>query len=145
MVYLPYAQRLTPSLTAVARTSTDPERTPLGLPTAGRGGGSRPVGPRDENDGPPPYADAVAQLFAFVLSAFAIPAPALAAIGPYGWSATASPSGRAKIGVRMALGADGPRVVRLLVAGGVKLVIAGGALELTLAVIATRLLGGLLF
>ena len=45
----------------------------------------------------------------------------------------------------MALGADGPRVVRLLVAGGVKLVIAGGALELTLAVIATRLLGGLLF
>ena len=36
-------------------------------------------------------------------------------------------------------------VVRLLVAGGLKLVVLGGALGLALAVVATRLLGGLLF
>ena len=41
--------------------------------------------------------------------------------------------------------ADGPGVVRQLVAGGFKLVLAGRLLGLTLAVAATRLLGGLLF
>ena len=35
--------------------------------------------------------------------------------------------------------------MRLLVAGGLKLVVLGGALGLALAVVATRLLGGLLF
>ncbi len=35
--------------------------------------------------------------------------------------------------------------MRLLVAGGLKLVVLGGALGLLLAVVATRLLGGLLF
>ena len=50
-----------------------------------------------------------------------------------------------EIGIRMALGADGGRVVRLLVAGGLKLELAGGALGLVLAVAASRLLGGLLF
>ena len=50
-----------------------------------------------------------------------------------------------EIGIRKALGADGPRVVRLLVAGGLKLVVAGGALALALAVVATRLRGELLF
>ena len=43
------------------------------------------------------------------------------------------------------LGADGPRVVRLLVAGGLKLVLVGGVLGLALALAAARLLGGLLF
>ena len=37
MVYLPYSQRFTRSLTVVARTSIDPERTALALLTAGRG------------------------------------------------------------------------------------------------------------
>ncbi len=45
----------------------------------------------------------------------------------------------------MALGAAGPRVVRLLVASGLKLVVIGGALGLALAVAAARLLVGLLF
>ena len=49
-----------------------------------------------------------------------------------------------EFGIRKALGADGPRVVRL-VAGDLKLVVAGGALGLALAVVATRLLGELLF
>ena len=35
-----------------------------------------------------------------------------------------------EIGIRMALGADRSRVIRLLVAGGLKLVVIGGALGL---------------
>ena len=53
------------------------------------------------------------------------------------------PAGRGQ--GRLPLGADGPRVVRLLVAGGLRLVVMGGALGLALAVVAARLLGGLLF
>ena len=45
----------------------------------------------------------------------------------------------------MALGADRARVVRLLVARGLRLVVVGGALGLALALAAARLLGGLLF
>ena len=45
----------------------------------------------------------------------------------------------------MALGADRARVVRLLVAGGLRLVVVGGTLGLALALAAARLLGGLLF
>ena len=45
----------------------------------------------------------------------------------------------------MALGADRARVVRLLVAGGLRLVVVGGALGLALALAAARLLGGLQF
>ena len=50
-----------------------------------------------------------------------------------------------EIGMRMALGADGARVVRLLVAGGLELVVGGGALGLAVALAAARLPGGLLF
>ena len=50
-----------------------------------------------------------------------------------------------EIGIRMALGTHGPWVVRQLVAGGRKLVVIGAGLELTLAVVASRLLNGRLF
>ena len=50
-----------------------------------------------------------------------------------------------ELGIRMALGADAARVVRLLVAGGLRLVVIGGVLGLALAVVTARLLGGLLF
>ena len=87
------------------------------------------------------------QLSAFVLSAFGVLALALAlaAIGLYGVVSHGVSQRTHEIGIRMALGADGPRVARLLVAGGLRLVVAGGALGLVLAVVAARLLGGLLF
>ena len=50
-----------------------------------------------------------------------------------------------EVGIRMALGADDLRVVRQLVARGLKLVVVGGVLGLAIAVAAARLLGGLLF
>ena len=146
MVYLPYSQRFTPSLTVVARTSVDPERTALALLTAGR-----ELDPDLRVLETKTMARHLAlmrlpqQLSAFVLSAFGVLALALAAIGLYGVVSYGVARRTREIGIRKALGADGPRVVRLLVAGGLKLVVAGGALGLALAVVATRLLGGLLF
>ncbi len=146
MVYLPYSQRLARSLTVVARTSTDPERTALALLTAGR-----EVDPdlwvfeTKTMDGHLALMRLPQQLSAFVLSAFGVLALALAAIGLYGVVSHGVSQRTHEIGIRMALGADGPRVVRLLVAGGLRLVLAGGVLGLVLALVAARLLGGLLF
>ena len=146
LVYLPYSQRLSRSLTVVARTSTDPERTALALLSAGR-----EVDPdlwvfeTGTMDRHLALMRLPQRLSAFVLSAFGVLALALAAIGLYGVVSHGVSQRTHEIGIRMALGADGARVVRLLVAGGLRLVVAGGALGLVLALVAARLLGGLLF
>ena len=146
MVYLPYSQRFARSLTVVARTSTDPERTALALLTAGR-----EVDPdlwvfeTKTMDRHLALMRLPQQLSALVLSAFGVLALALAAIGLYGVVSHGVSQRTQEIGIRMALGADGPRVIRLLVAGGLRLVLVGAALGLALALVAARLLGGLLF
>ena len=146
MIYLPYSQRFTPALTVVARTSIDPERTALALLTAGRE--LDPVLRVVETKTMDRHLALMRlpqQLSAFVLSAFGVLALALAAVGLYGVVSYSVARRTREIGIRKALGADGPRLVRLLVAGGLKLVVLGGALGLALAVVATRLLSGLLF
>ena len=80
------------------------------------------------------------QLPAVVLSAFGVLALAPAAVGLYGVVSYSVVHRTREIGMRMALGAGGGRVVGLLVAGGLKLLVAGGAFGLTLAVVATHLL-----
>ena len=146
MIYLPYSQRFTPSLTVVARTSIDPERTALALLTAGRElDPDLRVLETKTMDRHLALMRLPQQLSAFVLSAFGVLALALAAVGLYGVVNYGIARRTREIGIRKALGADGPRVVRLLVAGGLKLVVLGVALGLALAVVATRLLGGLLF
>ena len=104
-----------------------PERTALALLTAGR-----EVDPdlwvfeTKTMDGHLALMRLPQQLSAFVLSAFGVLALALAAIGLYGVVSHGVSQRTHEIGIRMALGADGPRVVRLLVAGGLRLVLAGG-------------------
>ena len=92
MIYLPYSQRFTPSLTVVARTSIDPERTALALLTAGRElDPDLRVLETKTMDRHLALMRLPQQLSAFVLSAFGVLALALAAVGLYGVSATASP------------------------------------------------------
>ena len=123
MIYLPYSQRFTPSLTVVARTSLDPERTALALEAAGRElDPDLRVLETKTMDRHLALMRLPQQLSAFVLSAFGVLALALAAVGLYGVVSYGVARRTREIGIRQALGADGPRVVRLLVAGGLKLV-----------------------
>jgi predicted permease len=92
-------------------------------------------------------ADSIAlkRLALLLLSVFATVALALAAAGIYGVMAYAVEQRKHEIGVRMALGARGSDVLRLVVRQGLKLALCGEALGLMVALALTRLMGALLF
>jgi predicted permease len=69
----------------------------------------------------------------------------LTAVGLYGVVAYSAGQRTREIGVRMALGADRGRVLRLILGGGMRLVVTGIGLGVVLALAATRVLQGFLF
>jgi predicted permease len=82
---------------------------------------------------------------AFMLSAFAVMAMALAAIGVYGLVRYTVARRSREIGIRMALGADAAGVARLLATQGVRLVLVGGAIGIAASLLVARFLATLLF
>jgi putative ABC transport system permease protein len=80
-----------------------------------------------------------------LLGAFAGLALVLASIGVYGLIAYSVARRRREIGIRMALGADAPTIIRSIVVGGVKLAAAGAAIGVAGALLVTRLMASLLF
>ena len=84
------------------------------------------------------------QLGAFVLSAFAAMAVALAAVGVYGLVRYTVAMRTREVGIRMALGADAAGVARLLATNGLRLVLVGGALGVAASLVAARFLATLL-
>jgi putative ABC transport system permease protein len=81
----------------------------------------------------------------WLLSLFAATALALAALGLYGLLASFVVSRTREIGVRVALGAQRPDVLRLIASQGVRLVLIGLALGIVCAALVTRFLQSLLF
>jgi ABC-type antimicrobial peptide transport system permease subunit len=145
-VYRPYSQQYQSYLFVLAQTSIDPERTALDMLAAGR-----ELDPNlwaweaktmDRHLG---VMLLPARLSAFLLTAFAALALTLASIGLYGIVSYAVSRRTREVGIRMSLGADGGRVVRLLMCGGMKLVMTGSVIGLLLALATARLVGGLLF
>ncbi len=146
MVYLPYTQQGRGGGFFVARTSLDPEQMGLAMVSAGR-----------EIDPELPVFLTMtmarhlaiprlpAQLGAFVVSTFAVLALLLAAIGLYGVVSYTVASRTREVGIRMALGATAPAITRLLTGNGVRLVLIGSGIGLTLSLLLTRLLSSLLF
>jgi putative ABC transport system permease protein len=80
-----------------------------------------------------------------LLTAFAVVALLLAAIGVYGVIAYGVQQRRQEIGVRLTLGATRERVLMMVLGDGLRLSIIGVAIGLTAALGLTRVLRGLLF
>jgi predicted permease len=85
------------------------------------------------------------QMGAFMLSAFAVMAMALAAIGVYGMVRYTVAMRTREVGIRMALGADAAAVARLLATHGLRLVLIGGVIGVTASLVAARFLATLLY
>jgi predicted permease len=80
-----------------------------------------------------------------LLTAFAVVAVVLAAVGLYGVIAYGVHQRTREIGVRVALGADAEAVTGLVVGGGIKLAGVGLAIGTVAAIAATRLLDSMLY
>ena len=147
VVYENYAQGDgSPMFNFVVRASTDPARITPALVAA-----TREIDPDLQVVQSTTMAQHLAmsrlpsQMGAFMLSAFAVMAMALAAIGVYGLVRYTVARRTREVGIRMALGADAAGVTRLLATHGVRLVLVGGAIGVAASLLASRFLATLLF
>ena len=85
------------------------------------------------------------RLRALLFNGFGLAALLLSALGIYGVVAHAVERRTREISVRMALGATGASILRLVMRNGMRMVIAGAAVGLVAAALVTRALRGLLF
>ncbi|HJU90267.1 MAG TPA: ADOP family duplicated permease [Gemmatimonadaceae bacterium] len=90
-------------------------------------------------------ATARTRFIAFVLAAFAALALTLASVGIYGVMSLTVAQRTREIGIRIALGASGRRVVGMVVGQGMLLALLGAVAGLVLSTALARALGGLLF
>ena len=147
VVYENYAQGDgSPMFNFVVRTSTDPARISAALVAA-----TQEIDPDLQVVQSTTMAQHLAmsrlpsQMGAFMLSAFAAIAMALATIGVYGLVRYTVARRSREVGIRMALGADATGVARLLATHGLRLVLLGGAIGVAVSLVAARFLATLLF
>ncbi|MBX3277644.1 MAG: ABC transporter permease [Acidobacteria bacterium] len=146
MVYWPHPELAYPLMTLMVRTDSDP----LALAGAIR----REVASLDP-DQPISHVRTMEQLLAAstararfgatLLGIFAGVAMLLAAIGIYGVMSYTVAQRRREIGIRMALGANGRDVVRLVLRNGMMLAATGIGIGLPAAFALARLMSGMLF
>jgi putative ABC transport system permease protein len=145
-IYRPFAQQPFPIIAFMIRTKTDPaammkaaEQTLWSVDP------NLPVFKAITMDVLTEQSLAVRRASSVLVSAFAVLALMLACIGIYGVIAYAVTQRTQEIGVRMALGARRGDVLRLIMRFGLRLTLAGVAIGLIGALLATRLLASLLY
>jgi len=145
-IYVPYSQAPVESMVVLARAAGDARAAVTAIKAQ--------IWAIDRDlplDGAGPMADAVDASVAgprfrmLLLNGFAALALLLAAIGVYGVIAYSVSQRTRDIGVRLALGAQGRDVVRMIVLEGLRFAAWGVAAGLATAVVLGRLLSGLLF
>ena len=144
-VYLPYTQTENFLVHFVARTSREAEPAALAMATAGRAMDAEMMVWSTSTMARHLAAPRLpAQLGAFVLAVFAAIALVLAVIGLYGVVSYSVASRTREVGIRMALGASETAIVRLLAGDGLRMLLVGGAVGLSLALLASHLVTDLL-
>jgi putative ABC transport system permease protein len=147
-VYVPYGQIYVADMSVVVRTSSPAAAEALEASlkdVVGSISAEVPVFGVRDLDRLLGFAVAQPRFNAFLLGVFAAVALVLTAVGLYGVMAYAVERRTHEIGIRMALGADRPAVLRMVVGRGLFLASAGLAIGLVGALAATRLMTGLLF
>jgi predicted permease len=149
MIYRPIAQHESRGLTVVAQTGPlkqDPQQLALALMAAGRS-----IDPdfwvweTKTMERHLAVMRLPAELSALIMTAFAALALTLASIGLFGIVRYAVAQRTREMGIRLALGADPARVVRLVAFDGLRLVFIGSLIGMAAALGLMRLLSGLLF
>ncbi len=143
--FLPWEQAYKSDMTVEVRTADDPRALlPVLAEQAGALDPELPLEPTtiEEHLG---YALLPQRLGAIVLGAFGAIGAALAALGLYGVMSYLVSQRTAEIGIRMALGASGADVRRMVVRRGMGLAGTGLALGLAGALLAGRFIAGFLY
>ena len=158
-MYMPFAQRPVNNLSLTVRTSCARDLVGAGVVTAcdplrlvpSIRAAVRAIDPDQPISAASTMSDVVAASVqqprdrTTLLTAFATVAVLLAAVGVYGVMAYGVTERTREIGVRVALGAAGGDVVRLIVSGALKMTAVGVALGLAGGLAASRVLGSMLF
>ncbi len=144
--YVPFAQEPHGYLTFAIRTAGDPlasaEVIRKDLATIDRNQAPYAIASMQEV-----MSDSLStrQLLMLLLAAFALLAIVLAAVGVYGVTFYLTSRRAQEIGIRMALGADRPTILRLVLVRGVALIVLGLIAGVTASLFTTRFLAGFLY
>lgn len=145
-IYLPHSQFPTSFITIVVKTESDP--------TAMTNAVRREILAVDKDQAvfkvttlEQLLGESIAKrkFFMLLLMIFAVLALTLAAIGIYGVMSYVAAQRTHEIGIRMALGAQGKDVLKLIIGNGMSLALIGVALGLVGAFALTRVMAGILF
>lgn len=145
-IYYPLTQRYAPFITVLAVTARDAQTTARDLLLAGRELDSELIvfetTTMERHVG---IQLLPARLAAVVLTGFAVLTLVLAGIGLYGVVSYAVARRTREVGIRISLGAGHGEMVKMLTAGGLKLVLVGAAIGLALSVPVGLGMGSILY
>lgn len=145
-MYLPQRELFRSEIAVVARTQSDPQVTLGAIRDIVRSlDADMPVYDVRTMENHMGLALLPARLGGSALGVFGALGLLLTAVGIYGVMAYSVAQRKRELGIRVALGADRDRVVRLVLGEGMRLALAGVVLGLVGAVVAGRLIQGLLY